>query len=646
MVVVFPFRHERPRRLVALAIAVLRGPFVSYDPEDIVRKAYPNFKFKKIGYGEKIGKPNVIELDSLSESAPCPVCGKISTTLHDTYPRTFQDYNPWLGALLVRAGVHRFTCQNPDCPCKTFAEPASFAPRYKRFTYRALQVALEECINGSFRSGEESLVRRNIKIGRMTLTRLLTSIDIVCNFAIYEIGVDDVANRRGISYYTVIYDTITHKPVALLDGRDGSALCEWLKQHPEVKEIRRDRASAYSAAALTALESCEQFADKFHIFKNENDALKDFFYENCDIKDIYVRIAEKDGVRSTELLRVPPQKIQKLRSIDLNSIPDNKYDCSPPRNKDGTLIEFNYSTYCISDKRENEIYNNRLMAQETARKVRIKCREIKENGGEIKYASIAHELGTTSYYVKKYSNMSDEEIDKMTAPVRRNTRGPVCEYIYMIYKMMLDGLDNKTIFYMIKFKSDYSGTDSALANYINAVGKNNFFLSDTFSLLYCMEEELPDDIIHYTRTDVLRLALTVNPETKKDQILASVFDDLKERYSIIKTVQACARDFYKVMNDGNPDSIFSFIEKYEDIIPSFCNGLVKDIDAVQNAIRTGKTSGYVEGCNTAFKLVKRIGNGRYTRETLYKKFFLFLCRKDPEFDTLEIVETRRCNVRN
>ena len=643
---VFPFRDNRTRRLVELATKVLRGPAVSYDPEDIIRKSYPNFKFKMIGYGVETGEPNVIQLESRSKSAQCPFCGTISTTLHGSHYRTVQDYNPCLGALLVRLGVHRFDCKNPECPHATFVEPISFVGRYSRYTYRALQVILEECITASFRSGEVSLVRRNIKASRMTLARMINTIEIVCNFVICEIGVDDVAKRRGISYYTVIYDTITHKPVALLEGRDGSALCEWLKQHPEVKEIRRDRASAYSAAALTALESCEQFADKFHIFKNENDALRDFFYENCDIKDVYVRISEKDGAQKVELLRDPPKKIRKLRSVNLELLPDNNYDCSPPRDEDGTLIEFNYSSYCISGEEESRIYNNRLKSQELARKVRDHCREIEENGEKVKYARIARELNTTEYFAKKYSKMSDEDIDKMTEPVRRNTAGPVSEYINMIYKMMRDGLDNKTIFYMIKYKSDYSGTDSALANYINAIGQNNFFLSNPFNLLYCMEEELPDDIKHYTRTDILHFALTVNPNTPKDPILAQVFDELEERISIIKTVQVCARDFYNVMNGGNPDSLYTFIEKYEDIIPSFCNGLAKDSDAVENAIRTGKTSGYVEGCNTAFKLVKRIGNGRYKRETLYTKFFLFLCRKDYSFDTLNIVETRKCNVRN
>ncbi|WP_095175661.1 MULTISPECIES: hypothetical protein [Blautia] len=40
------------------------------------------------------------------------------------------------------------------------------------------------------------------------------------------IGVDDLAFKKRYTYGTIIVDEATHKPVAILDGRDGSTLKE------------------------------------------------------------------------------------------------------------------------------------------------------------------------------------------------------------------------------------------------------------------------------------------------------------------------------------------------------------------------------------------------------------------------------------
>ena len=62
------------------------------------------------------------------------------------------------------------------------------------------------------------------------------------------IGVDDFAFKKRHTYGTIIVDGATHKPVAILDGRDGSALKEWLARNKHVRPVTRDRASAYASA--------------------------------------------------------------------------------------------------------------------------------------------------------------------------------------------------------------------------------------------------------------------------------------------------------------------------------------------------------------------------------------------------------------
>jgi transposase len=89
------------------------------------------------------------------------------------------------------------------------------------------------------------------------------------------IGVDDFAYRKGQTYCTVICDGETHKPIEVLDGRDGIALKEWLRQNKQVKKVTRDRAGTYAKAISEALPGAIQIADRFHLHQNLLTAVKD-----------------------------------------------------------------------------------------------------------------------------------------------------------------------------------------------------------------------------------------------------------------------------------------------------------------------------------------------------------------------------------
>ena len=58
--------------------------------------------------------------------------------------------------------------------------------------------------------------------------------EFIDNPDVEESGVDEVAIRKGQTYATAIYDLKDHHLFALLDGRDGIPLKEWLKSHTKV----------------------------------------------------------------------------------------------------------------------------------------------------------------------------------------------------------------------------------------------------------------------------------------------------------------------------------------------------------------------------------------------------------------------------
>ena len=70
-----------------------------------------------------------------------------------------------------------------------------------------------------------------VKVSNDTIQRLYNRIDFIDNPDVEEIGIDDVAIRKGQTYATAVYDLKDHHLIALLKGRDAETLKEWLKNH-------------------------------------------------------------------------------------------------------------------------------------------------------------------------------------------------------------------------------------------------------------------------------------------------------------------------------------------------------------------------------------------------------------------------------
>lgn len=212
------------------------------------------------------------------------------------------------------------------------------------------------------------------------------------------------------------------------------------------------------------------------------------------------------------------------------------------------------------------------------------------------------------------------------------------DWLNVIFKMMDDGQSNETIYFYILRQPSFHEKKQKLEKYIYLIGKNNFPDRAIFNAKYLMERVIPPDVIVLKRTEILKYLLTCNPKAKKDEKIGVYIDKIKEKYQVVTQVESIFKEFHSIIMGNEPDKLEEFLRKFEETdIKAFCNGIKKDIDPVKNAISYSVSSGFVEGNNNKFKLLKRIVYGRSGLVNLTKKCKLAFLPQNEDFSLSALI---------
>jgi transposase len=237
-----------------------------------------------------------------SPTAPCPSCQQLSHRVHSYYSRRPQDLPISGHRVQLTLRVRRFRCQNRHCQRRTFAERLPELAVSARQTTRLSQLLDYIAVVLSGQAGSRLSEQLAMPVSADTLLRRAKK-KAPSPPTPRILGIDDFAFRRGHTYGSLLLNLETHQPVDLLEDRSAETFANWLREHPGVEIISRDRSKDYQRGATDGAPAAQQVIDRWHVLKNLREAVERFLHHTQMQQDAQATKRLRQKRTSGELTR-------------------------------------------------------------------------------------------------------------------------------------------------------------------------------------------------------------------------------------------------------------------------------------------------------------------------------------------------------
>jgi predicted transcriptional regulator len=235
-----------------------------------------------------------------------------------------------------------------------------------------------------------------------------------------------------------------------------------------------------------------------------------------------------------------------------------------------------------------------------------------------------HEAGYSNRKIAKILGMSRTTVIKYVhgefeSLCRKEFRSCLNTYHDYIVKSLQSGMSRKDVFLSIIAKGA-DCKESAAYDYMNKVIGHygiDISIGKSISADSMQRRKKLQTFDYLTRSDIFRsLWMNIDLSHEHKEYLFNKYPQLYE-------LNICVKEFRKIFSERHMPSLYLFIEKYKGssikALSVFAKGLEKDIDAVENAVSSDLSNGFVEGTISKLKMMKRVMYGRCRRELLAAK---------------------------
>ena len=411
-----------------------------------------------------------------------------------------------------------------------------------------------------------------------TLLNLLKSLPLPPIKTPKILGVDDFALRRGQHYGTILVDLEAHRPIALLPDRTAETLEAWLKAHPGVEILSRDRSKTYRSGMTAGAPEAIQVADRFHLLQNLEETLEKAFQ------------GKSQAIKSVEIAQLQEA------GIDLPDLPKPKTSRQQRR----------------KEKRAQRLENyNQVHA-------------LRKQGYTIK--DIAHHLGMGKRTV--YTYLSHDSFPEWQPPSRQYGSS-LDPYKFYLFEQWQQGKRHaKQLFEEIQ-QHGFTGSYAMVARYLQPLRQSYPPMRPTPESLNELPGRGPAPKVKRANQKALsarRVAWLIlqRPETldnEQEQLLEKLAaqPELSEAISL-------AQGFLELVRKRLPEQLDDWLKNATSTsikaFQTFAKGLTEDYEAVKAGVTLDVSNGQVEGQNNRLKMLKRQMFGRAGIDLLAKRFIL------------------------